>query len=89
MSTSERRLDAGAAAGALADLFAVDLSDAVLVCLHCNGTAALGAHTLYADAPALVVRCPGCTAVVMRFANLDGRVRLDLTGTRLLTVTMP
>ncbi|MCE3554658.1 DUF6510 family protein [Pseudonocardia sp. RS11V-5] len=48
-----------------------------------------GAHDLYPDAPALVVRCPSCTAVVLRFGRGGGRLRLDLSGTRLLTVTVP
>lgn len=86
---SERRLDGGAAAGTLADLFALDLSTARIDCLHCRGSALLGEHTLYPDAPALVLRCPDCTGVVLRFSSLGGRVRLDLTGTRLLTVDLP
>jgi hypothetical protein len=35
-----------------------------------------------------VVRCPNCTGVVLRYASSDGRLRLDLTGARLLTVTI-
>ena len=45
-----------------------------------------GAHHLYADAPALVLRCPSCTEVVLRFAAQPGRLLLDLRGVRLLTV---
>jgi hypothetical protein len=46
----------------------------------------LGAHHLYADAPALVLRCPSCTGVVLRFAAQPGRVLLDLRGAQLLVV---
>jgi hypothetical protein len=49
----------------------------------------LGAHHLYADAPAMVVRCPTCTGVVLRFASQDGRMLLDLRGAELLTVPVP
>jgi hypothetical protein len=52
-------------------------------------TAMLGAHHLYADAPAMVVRCPTCTGVVLRFASQDGRMLLDLRGAELLTVPVP
>lgn len=87
MSTTDtRRLDGNAAAGPLAELFAVDLAAAVLTCAGCGARGPLAAHDLYADAPALVLRCPGCTAVVLRYANVGGLIRLEMTGTRLLTV---
>ena len=84
----DRRLDANAAAGPLTELFTVDLTVAMATCAGCGNTAPLAAHPLYADAPALVVRCPNCTGVVLRYASSDGRLRLDLTGARLLTVTI-
>ena len=86
--TADRRLDANATAGPLAELFTVDLTVAMATCAGCGNTAPLAAHPLYADAPALVVRCPNCTAVVLRYASTGGRLRLDLTGARLLTVTV-
>jgi Family of unknown function (DUF6510) len=87
--TEQRRLDANAAAGPLAELFTVDLTLAVSTCAGCGTSAPLAAHLLYADAPALVVRCPSCTAVVLRYASQAGQLRLDLTGARLLTVALP
>ena len=80
-----RRLDGNAAAGALAELFAVDVTTAQSRCASCGGTSMLGSHHLYADAPAMVLRCPTCGEVVLRFASRDGRMLLDLTGARLLT----
>lgn len=88
-SAADRRLDGNAAAGPLAELFTVDLTAALATCAGCGGVAALGAYELYADGPALVVRCPGCTSVVLRYGTAGGRLRLDLTGTRLLTVRLP
>lgn len=89
MTTDDRRLDGNAALGPLRELFAVDLAAARLTCAGCAGTVPLAQHDLYADAPALVLRCPGCTAVVLRYAVAGGRVRLDLTGTRLLVLDQP
>ena len=86
---ANRRLDANAAAGPLTELFAVDLTVAVVTCVGCANSAPLAAHPLYADAPALVVRCPNCAGVVLRYASSGNRLRLDLTGARLLTVTLP
>ncbi len=84
-----RRLDGNAAAGLMADLFAVDLTEARSRCASCGTTSMLGAHHLYADAPALVLRCPGCTEVVLRFAAQQGRILLDLRGAQLLVVPVP
>ncbi len=84
----DRRLDGNAAAGALRELFALDLVAAACTCAHCGATTALAEHTLYPDAPALVLRCPACTGVVLRYASTDGRVRLDLTGARLLVLDL-
>jgi hypothetical protein len=81
-----RRLDGNEAAGPLADLFAVDLTVARSRCASCRTTTMLGAHHLYADAPALVLRCPSCTEVVLRFAAQKGRLLLDLRGSQLLVV---
>lgn len=39
--------------------------------------------------PALVVRCPSCTGVVLRYASDSRGLRFEMTGTRLLTVTAP
>ncbi len=85
----DRRLDANAAAGPLAELFTVDLTVALATCAHCASATPLAGHDLYGDAPAMVVRCPSCTGVVLRYSTSGDRLRLDLTGARLLTVTLP
>jgi hypothetical protein len=87
--TLARRLDGSAAGGALADLFAVDLTAARSRCASCGTTSTLGAHHLYSDAPAVVLRCPTCTEVVLRFASLPERLLLDLRGPQLLVVPVP
>ena len=84
--TAARRLDGNAAASSFADLFAIDLTEARSCCASCGTTSMLGAHHLYADAPALVLRCPGCTAVVLRYSAQPGRILLDLRGAQLLVV---
>jgi hypothetical protein len=86
---AERRLDGNAAAGVLGQVLAVDTTTAVSTCAHCGNPAPLGAHLVYADAPALVVRCPGCMQVVMRCASDDGGLRLEMSGVRLLRMPRP
>lgn len=87
-TTTGRLLDGNAAAGPLAELFGIDLSGAVATCAMCGHRAPLAAHRLYADAPALVIRCPNCIGVVVRYASTGARLRLDMTGTRLLTISL-
>ena len=87
--TAGRRLDGNAVTGALAELFAVDLVPANCTCAHCGRTRPLAQYDLYADSPALVLRCAGCTGVVLRYSSAGGRIRLDLSGTRLLVLPLP
>ncbi len=81
----DRRLDGNAAAGVLTEVLAVDPTTAMSTCAHCGGRAALGGHLVYADAPALVLRCPTCLQVVLRCASDEGGRRLEMTGVLLLT----
>ena len=94
--TQDRRLDGNALAGPLLELFTVDLSGAMATCVHCDGTAPLGEHQLYADAPALVLRCRDCTGVLLRYSadshgtgTGTGTLRADLSGLRLLVAPVP
>jgi hypothetical protein len=85
--TGDRRLDGNAAGGVLREVFAMDPTTAVSTCAHCERPAPLGAHLVYADAPALVVRCPSCMQVVLRCASDAAGLRLEMTGVRLLRMT--
>jgi hypothetical protein len=86
--TAERRLDGNAVTGALAELFAVDFVPADCTCTHCGRTGPLAQNDLYADSPALVLRCVGCTGVLLRYSSAGGMIRLDLSGTRLLVLRL-
>ena len=81
----DRRLDGNAAAGVLTEMMAMDPTTVMLTCAHCGSRTALGAHLVYADAPALVVRCPNCMQVVIRCASDDAGRRLEMTGVQLLS----
>jgi hypothetical protein len=80
----ERRLDGNAAGGVLMEMLAVDPTTAFVTCAHCGQGALLAEHLVYADAPALVLRCPGCMQVVMRCASDGAGRRLEMSGVRLL-----
>jgi hypothetical protein len=80
----DRRLDGNALAGPLRELFAIDLSAARATCAHCDSAAPLAEQHLYADAPAMVLRCRDCTGVLLRYSADGASVRADFSGLRLL-----
>jgi hypothetical protein len=87
--TEPARLDGNALGGPLAELFVPDLTATIVTCVRCGNVAPLAAHHVYADAPALVVRCPGCTGVVLRYASDSRGHRFEMTGIRLVDVMTP
>ena len=86
---SDTYQDGNALGGPLGDLFAVDVTTAVVVCCGCGRQGAVATLHVYDAGPGLVARCPGCEAIVMRFARFDGHVTLDLRGSVRLTVKVP
>jgi hypothetical protein len=76
------RLDGNAAAGILSEVFAPDLTTARATCANCGTARPVGALLVYAHGMGVVVRCPGCDAVVLRVARTPTKVWLDLTGAR-------
>ncbi len=81
----ELRLDGNAAAGLLSEVFTAEATTAVLRCASCGAEGAVGTVQVYSQAPGVVLRCPGCEAVVMRFARIRGRLVADLRGVGTLT----
>jgi Family of unknown function (DUF6510) len=73
-------LDGNAMAGALRELFAVDVTAARAECVGCGRVSAVGEAIVYSSAPGLVARCPGCDAVVVRLVSGPDRRWLDLRG---------
>jgi hypothetical protein len=88
MST-DSYLDGNAAAGALREVFAVDVTAAVGRCDGCGRTEAFGAAHLYTQAPGLVARCAGCEAVLLRVVSTPGETWLDLRGLTYLRLSTP
>ena len=88
MEIEDMKLDGNAAAGTLQTLFAVEITEAAGTCAHCGATDAVGAVTVYAQAPGLVLRCPHCEGVLMKVATDGERCWLDLRGVRTLEVRL-
>jgi hypothetical protein len=73
-------LDGNAAAGALSELFAVDITAAIARCDGCGQTGVFADTRLYVNAPGLVARCPTCDAVLLRVVTTPTDTYVDLRG---------
>jgi hypothetical protein len=73
-------LDGNAAAGALSELFAIDVTGAVVRCEGCGQTSVFAESRLYVDAPGMVARCAGCDSVLVRVVTTPNDTYLDLRG---------
>ena len=79
-------LDGNALAGPLREVFAVELTAARGTCAGCGRSGPLAEARVYARAPGLVARCPGCAAVLLRLVAGPDRTWLDLRGLAVIEV---
>ena len=85
MDTSQ--LDGNATAGALGELFTFDVTTAVTTCAHCRDTRPMAELRAYVRAPGIVLRCPSCGGVQLRFVQSTERAWLDLRGIQVLQIS--
>ncbi len=76
--------DGNLLAGALAEVFAVEVTTAVATCAGCGREAAVAELAVYGPTPGVVARCPGCSDVLLRLVATTQGVWLDLGGMRSL-----
>lgn len=81
--------DGNAIAGALGEVFAVEMTTAVGRCAACGRTAELADTRVYDRGPGAVFRCRGCDAVLLRLVRAPGRAWLELRGLAVLQVALP
>jgi Family of unknown function (DUF6510) len=82
-------LDGNVIAGALGEIFAVDVSLGVVECAACGHTGLLAEVVVYADAPGMVARCPECSDVLLRLVRSEKRAWLDMSGVVCLRLDLP
>ena len=83
---AELRLDGNAAAGALREVFAVELTEAAATCDGCGRVSAVAELTLYGGALGVVLRCSGCDTAMIRLSRTPAGHRLDMRGVALLRI---
>ena len=85
MNASMNYVDGNAAGGELSRIFAVDITSAEGQCTNCGAKRRFAEAHLYLQCPGLVARCSVCGHVLLRLANIQERVLLDLCGMTRLT----
>ena len=73
-------LDGNGAAGALSEVFALEVTAARGRCDGCGNVAALAEARAYMDAPGLVLRCRSCDNVLLVLVRGDGRYWMGVGG---------
>ena len=82
-------VDGNVLAGPLGEVFAVDLTAAIGRCAGCGLVGPVASLRVYAQAPGLVARCPGCDGVVLRLVRGPRGAWLDLRGAVCLEIPLP
>jgi Family of unknown function (DUF6510) len=82
-------IDGNALGGPLREVFAVDVTTASGRCVSCGRVGTVATLHVYADAPGMVARCPGCDEVVLRVVRGPDRAWLDLRGLVSLEIPLP
>ena len=80
----EMRLDGNAAAGALREVFARDVTSAIATCAGCGSSRAVGALIDYGQSMGVILRCPGCDTVMLRVVHTSTRLSVDASGVSML-----
>jgi hypothetical protein len=82
-------LDGNAIAGAFSEIFAADLTAAILTCNECDGSDEIGEIRVYGGAMGSILRCLHCDAVVMRFVQTAAGSTIDIRGAKRIVFRCP
>jgi hypothetical protein len=73
-------VDGSAIGGLLASLLGVDVTGMPGQCASCQTVHLVGTMRVYMRGPGIVVRCPSCTAVVLRVVETPSGTMVDMRG---------
>lgn len=79
-------LDGNAAAGAMREIFAFDVTTARVTCRECAAVGQIGETRVFGGTMGFVFRCADCDGVVLRVVRTPAGVWLDMQGARSLRV---
>lgn len=79
-TTDDRTLDGNAVAGMLEQLFGADMTAADSQCASCGRHGEIGTLLAYTYAPGVVLRCPACSAVLLRMVETPHGTLVEAKG---------
>ena len=82
--TVDQVLDGNAVAGRLEAMFGSDMTAVPGRCAHCGTVNMIGAMRAFTQAPGMVLRCPACDGVVLRFVETTEAMYVDARGAAFL-----
>jgi hypothetical protein len=84
----ERYLDGNAAAGALSEIFAIDITSAEGQCAQCGTTKRFAEAHVFIRCPGLIARCAVCQNILVRAVRTGKRMFLDMRGIARLCIDL-
>lgn len=81
-------LNGNAAAGALRELFAVEITAAQIQCDTCGATEAVGGLRYYAAPMGVVLRCTNCAAILLRAVRTPHGRWLEMRGAHCMRMAL-
>lgn len=86
-SIAELTLDANAVAGMLEEIFGREMTAADSKCGRCGREGEVGSLLAYTHAPGVVLRCPVCSAVLLRMVATPRGMLVEAKGVAYVRVT--
>jgi Zn finger protein HypA/HybF involved in hydrogenase expression len=80
-------LDGNAVAGLLQEVFAVEMTTAIVTCGSCGAAEAVGAIHVFRGA-GIVLRCPHCDNTLVKIVKNDTSLWMGFPGLRTLEVAV-
>ena len=84
-SATDFALDGNAAGGLLSEIFAVEITSAIVTCAHCGAFGEMGGARVYGGEMGAIFRCTACDGIVARLARTPEGFTLDMRGMRSLS----
>ncbi|MCI0582626.1 MAG: DUF6510 family protein [Chloroflexi bacterium] len=79
-------LDGNVAAGALAAALGADMTEVPARCAHCATVTVVAELRAWVGGPGIVLRCPTCSGVVIRIAEIGAATLVDARGAAMLRI---
>lgn len=86
MQAEEMRLDGNAAGGVLREVFARDMTAALVTCAGCGALGPIGTLLDYGQAMGVILRCPSCDSAMLRIVRTPGWLRVDASGISIMMI---